>query len=119
MNAPDTAEGVGPGTALPWECHKRLPLIHHWKQGPTDSTGNVLIAEVGAHRDAELEPFNGERWLQDARYIVTACNAYPDLVAALEKLDAWAGKMANGATWHYADQDVAKEARAALAKARP
>jgi hypothetical protein len=63
---------VQPGTPLPWE----------WGEG-----GRLLHDVRGSHSSTVLM-IHDRMWRplkQDAAYIVTACNSFPELVAALQK----------------------------------
>ena len=63
-----------PATPLPWATHKQY------------SDRRVEFGTVDLNGDGD---YSGEGYTpQDAAYIVAACNAYPELVAALRELHA-------------------------------
>ena len=67
-----TQEKHTPG---PWRVFGRMTGKVISENGP----GMVEICETGDFRDAELVPFNAERWNADARLIAAA----PDMLEAL------------------------------------
>ena len=82
MTSPQ-AEGratVGPGTPLPWHNGWESTISHgssDFAEIPLPS-GWIESAWVGSNATAESEA--------NARYIVTACNAFPELLEALEEV---------------------------------
>ena len=65
-------------TPGPWRVFGRMTGKVISENGP----GMVEICETGDFRDAELVPFNAERWNADARLIAAA----PDMLKALEEI---------------------------------
>jgi hypothetical protein len=62
-------------TPLPWICDSEGIL-------PISRDGISVVARIPNHPD------NKANWDADAAYIVKACNAFPDLVKALEEIAA-------------------------------
>ena len=70
---------IKPATPLPW---KPTPWERDCSIVATHPQGHIVpVCSVGS--------FPIEHRISDAAYIVTACNAYPELVAALRKVEAW------------------------------
>lgn len=62
-------------TPLPWICDSEGIL-------PISRDGISVVARIPNHPDNKIN------WDADAAYIVKACNAFPDLVKALEECAA-------------------------------
>jgi len=101
---------IKPGTPLPWVAHPEMAWVTS-AHAPNDAPVCALCVEsYGVNREPEAEA--------NARYIVTACNAYPSLLAALkEAREALAGITP---TQHIGEDEQHRAfysaARAALAK---
>lgn len=63
------ARAATPG---PWRDVKSQAWVQRDKQGPHDETGSVCIAQCGDMQDADLVPFNADRWRADAAFIAAA-----------------------------------------------
>lgn len=98
-----------PGTPLPWQ------LEGNWEAGRR--LGGWL-STMHPSPLFEMTPLvgSGENIIANARYIVTACNAFPDLVDALESLLNSCG--ARGAYHALKYADAIDSAEAALTKAK-
>lgn len=83
-NTKDLSSGLDAGefTPGPWRAYAHVPIVTRDKTAsyPADPTGNVEICRVGNWADKELRPYNGDRWMADARLIAAA----PDLLEALQ-----------------------------------
>jgi hypothetical protein len=103
-----------PGTPLPWYANG-----FNIKSGLATGRGNRII--IVTAKDLGLFGTAAERDA-NAAYIVTACNAYPGLVAALEAVtDSLEAELLAKGTYDVPrkmDRDMAdvRQARAALAK---
>lgn len=62
-----------PATPLPWKPHGE-PRYSSVREATTDGAPRCVVRAGGSKRNS-----------QDADYIVHACNAYPELVAALRE----------------------------------
>lgn len=70
-----------PGTPLPWD----VAILGHPEPGGTDiSAGRRLVANAGGYNDCQEDTRDIN--IANAAYIVHACNAYPDLLAALKDM---------------------------------
>ena len=97
-------------TPGPWRVFGRMT----GKVISENAPGVVEICETGDFRDAELVPFNGERWNADARLIAAA----PDMLEVLQGCEA---AMCEASNMHNRSAQVLSEhihaARAAIARA--
>ena len=69
-----------PATPLPW----------NWMSNDTEGRAGILVVQPDGTFDEVAQ--NATR--EDAAYIVAACNAYPELVAALKVMEAMQGWLA-------------------------
>jgi hypothetical protein len=119
-----SGSAVVPGTALPWtyrpEEHDDWGVIRTtvatddgWYPIVTQARydGTPTEDDLARHRRQGTDPA-----AQNARYIVHAANLYPELLAALEKIETNARQMAagNDGMWRV----CADEAASAIARAR-
>ena len=80
------AQGVRPATPLPWELCRVNPQRVRCNNG-----GAFLGLPV-----LETRAIAGDAGSKDASYIVAACNAYPELVAALRYIArGYSGEVGN------------------------
>lgn len=78
MTVPNTPSCYAPATALPW---KTWLSLHDHSENVANAT-NDFVCEVGKIcKGADVDAIKA-----DARYIVHACNAYPQLIHALREL---------------------------------
>jgi hypothetical protein len=81
-------------TPTPWAYRPNKHDDWGWIRGPVmggEETGELVAiarcwttqADMDAHRQAKTDPYE-----PNAAYIVKACNAFPDLVKALEQIAA-------------------------------
>lgn len=102
-----------PGTALPWTLDASdFPLIINSPDDGTDDGPNCICivheySDAGGRRFA----FTTEVAAANAAYIVTACNAFPDLVRVLRAVRGWMADDCDKA----AEMAVAREIAAVLA----
>lgn len=73
-------------TPGPWRalCLKQYTRVTRDSQGRGDETGSVQICHIAGPEEADLRPFNKDRWEADARLIAAA----PDMKAEIERLRA-------------------------------
>lgn len=87
-------------TAMPLPFFADGRAVKHWDHGH-------------AYTVARIDPndkFTAESRPDFAEYIATACNAYPDLLAALRDLVAWSEMMGGweSPAWRAAESAIAK-----------
>lgn len=106
-------------TPGPWHAY----ALRHADKSPVygyqirDAAHNILatLAEYGMHAGAPLSPVTREA---NAAFIVRACNAHDDLVAALEMLVKWGAASGLGNSPRSKQWTMFESARATLAKAK-
>tara|TARA_R110000772_G_scaffold89304_2_gene185124 strand:- start:13581 stop:13895 length:315 start_codon:yes stop_codon:yes gene_type:complete len=101
---------IKPGTELPWFASPYRGQIGSQVWAGTPGPAATLILEEGDASD------------QDARYIATACNAFPELLEALKRAlpyiqdasnDRYAAPSEVGAVYHSMTTAIAKAKGAA------
>ena len=82
---------IKPATPLPWRLSKSGYSVKAYIEGETKIVATVQLGPAAKATDVNT-------FVQDADYLSHACNAYPQLVAALKKVatDAEYGSVRDG-----------------------
>jgi hypothetical protein len=107
------AADLAASTPGPWSVFGKTRVVRH-RQEPIhdDATGTVEICECGDMSDAEIRPYNQDRWEADARLIAASRDLanlvllIPELREALALHVAWADSEESGPNYGSLSRDT-------------